>query len=491
MTAELARVLDAFAGLRVLVVGDTMLDSYLSGTATRLCQEAPVPVVALNERRDAPGGAGNTAANAAALGAQVSLLSVTGDDAEAWSVRRALDEAGVSTGHLLGAPERRTLAKHRVLAGSHLLVRFDQGTTEPVSAALEEALIGRLIDLAPRVDAIIVSDYAYGVLTSRLIGVLGELQAQSPRTLVLDARDVRLYRNAGVTAVKPNYAEAVALLGEPQREGSRVRLQQIVAGAERLLDETGAGAAAVTLDVDGALLIERGAPPYRTYARPAPGARAAGAGDTFAAALALALAAGADLQAAGEIASAAAGVAVLREGTATCSLHDLREAVTAQSKHIDGLQRVIERVAEHRRHGRRIVFTNGCFDILHRGHIAYLSRAKALGDVLIVGVNTDAGIRRLKGPERPINSLDDRLQVLGALSCVDHLIAFDEDTPIELVRAIRPDVFVKGGDYTRETLPEAEVVEQLGGEVRILPYVEDRSTTGIIARIREAQRAAP
>ena len=176
---------------------------------------------------------------------------------------------------------------------------------------------------------------------------------------------------------------------------------------------------------------------------------------------------------------------VSKDGTVTCDARELREHVSAAGK-IATASRVAQRADFYRRQGRRIVFTNGCFDILHRGHIEYLNRAKALGDVLIVGINSDESVRRLKGPTRPINPLDDRLQVLAALSCIDHLVAFDDDTPSELIRAVRPDVFVKGGDYTRETLPEAPLVEQLGGRVELLPFVDDRSTSGIIERIREA-----
>jgi D-beta-D-heptose 7-phosphate kinase/D-beta-D-heptose 1-phosphate adenosyltransferase len=248
---------------------------------------------------------------------------------------------------------------------------------------------------------------------------------------------------------------------------------------------TGARLAAVTLDRDGALFFERGSPPYRTYARPAANSRAAGAGDTFVGALALGLAAGAHTPVVAELAAAAAAVVVAKDGTAACYAQELREYVSAGGKYVPDLRRLAARVEFLRQQGRRIVFTNGCFDILHRGHITYLNQAKALGDVLVVGVNSDDGIRRLKGPDRPINTLEDRIQVLAALSCVDHLTAFDEDTPCNLIQALRPHVFVKGGDYTRERLPEAPLVEAFGGVVQILPYLQDRSTTGIIERIQK------
>jgi D-beta-D-heptose 7-phosphate kinase / D-beta-D-heptose 1-phosphate adenosyltransferase len=300
--------------------------------------------------------------------------------------------------------------------------------------------------------------------------------------VVVDSKHLPAYRTVGITAIKPNYAEAAQLLDTRPVDGP-TRVDFIATHGDRLLDLTGAQVAAVTLDTDGAILIERGRPPYRTYARPTHHSYAAGAGDTFLSALAMAIAAGADTPAAAEIAAAAAAIVVGKAGTVTCSAQALRAALSVEGKYITKLSRLLAQVELYRQQGHRIVFTNGCFDILHRGHITYLSRAKALGDVLIVGVNADAGVRRLKGPTRPINSLEDRAQVLAALSCVDHLIAFEEETPIQLIRALRPDVFVKGGDYTRASLPEAPVVEQLGGVVHILPYLADQSTTSIIERI--------
>jgi D-beta-D-heptose 7-phosphate kinase/D-beta-D-heptose 1-phosphate adenosyltransferase len=256
---------------------------------------------------------------------------------------------------------------------------------------------------------------------------------------------------------------------------------------DRLLDLSGARMAAVTLDVDGAVLFERGRAPHRTAGRASPPARAAGAGDTFVAALTLALAAGAEGAEAADLAAAASNVVIGKEGTAACSraelLAALGPAAPQAQKLLPDWPALALAMDDYRRHGRRIVFTNGCFDILHRGHIAYLHRAKALGDVLVVGVNSDASIRRLKGPGRPINPLDDRLLVLAALHCIDHVIAFDEETPHCLIRIVQPDVFVKGGDYTRERLPEASLVEELGGSVHILPFVGDCSTTRLLERM--------
>lgn len=486
MIADLATRVGAFTSLRVLVVGEAMLDSYLRGDAQRLSREAPVPIIAVGGRSDAPGGAANTAVNVAALGASAVLLSVVGDDDGATRLCRALDDDGVESSRLIRSADRATLTKERIIAGEQMLVRVDDGTTDAIDAASEDALIERLEAAYKDADLVIVSDYDYGVVTPRVLAALRDLATASPLPLIVDARDLRRYRRLPVTAVKPNYAEAIGLLGEAAQRGPKLRAAQIAANRDRILELTGADIVAVTLDADGVFVFERDAPAYRTYARPRNDAQATGGGDTFVAALALALASGASTPEAAELASTAAAVAVGKPGTATCTALDLVNALSVGGKRVadsDELGRLVE---SHRAQGRRIVFTNGCFDILHRGHVTYLDRAKGLGDVLIVAVNGDSSVRRLKGANRPINSLDDRLLVLEALSCVDHVIAFDTDTPEPLLEVVRPDVFAKGGDYTRASLPEAPLVERLGGSVQILPLVDDRSTTRIIDRARVA-----
>lgn len=482
--SSLSQLIDGFARLNVLVVGEAMLDTYLEGTTRRFCPEAPAPIVTLAGRSDVPGGAANTAANARALGGKVSLLSVVGTDTDGELLREVLAQRGVNTACLLSHPGRRTLSRRRVTASGQILLRLDEGSTEPLDRDSEQTLIDKLARLYPEADAVIVSDYRYGILTPRIVRTLADLQRRGAKVLVADSRRLGAFRDLGLTAVKPNYEEAVELLGGRALEGFCVRADGVAACGERLLELTGARIAAVTLDSEGALVFERDRPVYRTYAQAARSC-VAGAGDTFTACLALALAAGASTTAAAELASGAAAVVVGKQRTAICSAQELREYVSAEGKCLGNLHRVQSRVEFYRQQGRKIVFTNGCFDILHRGHITFLHRAKSLGDVLIVGVNSDDSIRRLKGPNRPINTLEDRVQVLAALSCVDHLVAFEESTPCNLIRAIRPHIFVKGGDYTRERLPEAPLVEELGGVVQILPYIQDRSTTRMIQRIKE------
>jgi D-beta-D-heptose 7-phosphate kinase / D-beta-D-heptose 1-phosphate adenosyltransferase len=488
MITDLSQLIDSFAGLRVLVIGDAMLDSYVDGDAERLCREAPVPVVNVRSRVDQPGGAANTAANLRALGAEVALLAVTGADADAAVLRAALEQRGVGADELVADPARATLAKCRLSAAAHLLLRYDQGDTAPVEAAVERRLIARLQDLFPRCDAVVISDYGYGVLTPAVIDTIETLNAAFPRVVVADSKRLRAYSRVGLTAVKPNYDEATHLLGPRRLDGPAGRVAAAQEQGARLLEALNTRIACLTMDRDGALTFERGAMPYRTYAVPQPHTRAAGAGDTFVSALAMALAAGGSAPAAAELAAAAAAVVVGREGTAVCGAAELREHVAAPGKHCASVERLIERAAGYRAAGRRIVFANGCFDILHRGHVTLLNQAKAMGDVLVVGVNGDASVRALKGEGRPVNALADRVQVLSALSSVDCVVTFDEPTPARLIEALQPELFVKGGDYTRERIPEADLVERLGGRVCFVPFVDDLSTSEVIARIREPQR---
>jgi D-beta-D-heptose 7-phosphate kinase/D-beta-D-heptose 1-phosphate adenosyltransferase len=486
---NLADLIDRWQPLTVLVLGDVMLDSYLVGHSDRLCQEAPVPIVAVHQRRDYPGGAANTAANVASLGADVFLLSAIGCDPEGERLQQVLTESKISCEHLIVSDDRRTLTKQRVVAEQHLIVRFDHGSTEPLTPALEQQLIDRLIQLFPCCDAVIISDYQYGVLTPRVIQLLAILQAQLPRTIVVDAKQLATYKAVNATAIKPNYFEAIQILGLPKQ--TRDRADQIAPYGDQLLQLTGAKIAAVTLDAEGAIVFEQGQPAFRTTAQPAPQQQTSGAGDTFIATLALALANHTPTHTTAFLAAAATAVVVQQPGTIQCTATALCQLLKGQDKQICDRSELATWVQYYRRLNRRIVFTNGCFDILHSGHISYLTQAKALGDVLIIGVNSDESVQQLKGCDRPINALGERLTMLSALSCVDHVVPFSELTPHQLIQVISPDIFVKGGDYTKDTLPEATLVEALGGTVQLLPYVPDRSTTHLIHQIRMLNHSSP
>ncbi|WP_067172918.1 D-glycero-beta-D-manno-heptose 1-phosphate adenylyltransferase [Microtetraspora niveoalba] len=463
-----------FGDLTAVVVGDVMLDSWLRGSSTRMAQEAPVPVVTLEAIDDQPGGAANAAVNLAALGAHVHMLGVTGADPAGATLNASLMSHGVDG--LAICRNRRTAVKRRVVTGSQIVARYDEEDRSPIPESAERELIERIRELGPGADVVVVCDYGAGVCTPAVRRALLDLRLD----LVVDAHEVGPWRECRPAAVLPNFREVLRLLGEPEQEGDRVAF--LTARSQRLLDETGARRVVTTLDGEGALLHRRGREPYRTRATPAPDQMSTGAGDTFTAAFALALAAGAGEEIAADLAQAAAGVVVRRPGTAVCCRDDLLRALRRRGA--VSAARLAELVAEERALGRRVVFTNGCFDVLHRGHVACLEEAAGLGDVLVVAVNGDDSVARLKGPDRPINSCEDRVAVLAALGCVDHITVFDGDTPEELLRLVRPDVYVKGGDYHPDLLPEAELVRELGGEVRVLGYVQDRSTTAIVNRIR-------
>lgn len=482
-------LIDTFHSIKVAVVGDAMLDSYLHGMSERLCREAPVPVVNVTNHEYVPGGAANTAVNLSSLGAEVHFLSIIGNDHEGQILLEHLAASGVNIENMITSPRRWTIAKQRVLADSQMIVRYDQGSTKKIDREDEDTLIERMGNLFGMYHLWVISDYGYGILTPNVIQALTLMQDNDPRLIVVDSKHLTSYRSVHVTAVKPNYSEATELLGLDKIQGTNERVIQIAAHGSEILELTGAQIAAVTIDEAGSVIFERDRLPYRTYAKPAAHSMAAGAGDTFVAAFALALAANSSTESAAEIAQAASTIVVGKDGTSACYTDELHNIFSSGQKKLTDAFQIAARIAAYKRENKRIVFTNGCFDILHRGHVTYLNRAKHLGDVLVVGLNSDESVQRLKGPDRPINSLDDRADVLAALSCVDHIVPFSEDTPHELIKLILPDVFVKGGDYSVNTLPEAELVREIGGTINILPYVDDQSTSGIIERIKNQVRS--
>ncbi|KAB8196673.1 D-glycero-beta-D-manno-heptose 1-phosphate adenylyltransferase [Nonomuraea phyllanthi] len=462
--------------ISAVVVGDVMLDSWLRCSAKRLAQEAPVPVMSLEATDEAPGGAANTAANLVALGARVRLIGAVGDDACGDKLVQSLRLLGVET-CLVTVPGRRTAHKRRLVSGGQLTARYDEEDLDVLPERAERELLGRLREAVPGADVVVACDYGGGVFTAAVRRALAGLPL-----LVVDAHAIAPWGECAPAAVLPNYAEVVRLLGDPDEPADR--LAYLTARSDRLMELTRAGIVVTTLDGEGTLLHRAGRPPYRTYARPAPQHMATGAGDTYTAAFALWLAGGASPEEAAEAGQAAAGVVVRRPGTAVCTRYELQRALRRHDGTVQTAERLAQLLDEHRRRGERVVFTNGCFDVLHRGHVTYLEQAGRLGDVLVVAVNSDASVARLKGPGRPLNPCEDRMSVLAALNDVDYVTEFDEDTPERLLRMIRPELYVKGGDYTPEMLPEAPLVRALGGEVRVLGYLPDRSTTAIIGRMR-------
>lgn len=479
-----------FHGLRVLAIGDAMLDSYLEGRATRLCSEGPVPVVERTAIERFPGGAANSAANARALGATVMLFGVTGDDDAGRQLRAALRERDIDDRWLVADGAATTLHKLRIVADGQYAVRFDEGDGR-VSVRAEQALLARLNDAYAACDVVLVADYGYGVVSDRLIARLRKLRAAgSPRPLIVDAKDVRRFGAAGATVVTPNVREARAALGEGEvAKGSCLADPAIgFTLARRLLGLLDAEYVVVTLDAGGACLLDRSGQAMHLPAHPVARANDVGAGDTFTTALALALAAGSTIDVAMRVAIDAASLAVAKSRTATVSGQELlgRVALRDLADTDRGLElpQLVTRLDFERAMGRTIVFTNGVFDILHIGHLDLLRRAKSLGDLLVVGVNGDKSVRRLKGLGRPVNQERDRLALIAALDMVDHAILFDADDPADLIRALRPHVHVKGGDYAGMRLPEETALAEIGARTVILPLVAGRSTTGMIDRIR-------
>jgi len=487
---DLPDLVGRFASKRVLVLGDLMMDVYIKGTSSRLSPEAPVPVVDIQEIVHSPGGAANTALNLSALDAHVCFLSVVGNDEAGGRVLKLLNDHGIDTRGVLQRPGRNTLVKSRVVAGTQVLIRFDQGTDTPVDNDTETALMAMLREESHHVDAILVSDYNKGVLTESLIDTLQELRYERGVFIAIDSKRLTAFSRLEPSLVKPNYDEAVAMLGALGPAAARV--EQLEARGHEIFAKTNAHLTAVTLDVDGAMIFERDKATCQVEAPFTPFPSVAGAGDTFISAFTLAMISGASVPEAARMATTASNIVVNKTDTSWCSARELKYYFHLREKYVTDLRDLENLCDLYRFQSKRIVFTNGCFDILHHGHVSYLNAARTRGDVLIVAVNTDDSIRRLKGSSRPINNLNDRLNVLAALQAVDHLVAFGDvydDTPAGLIRALRPDVFAKGEDYAHVALPEAEALYTVGCEVQFIPLVPDRSTTKIIERIHLDQEA--
>ncbi|WP_457947943.1 D-glycero-beta-D-manno-heptose 1-phosphate adenylyltransferase [Pseudarthrobacter sp. alpha12b] len=478
----------------ILVIGDVMLDGWWSGSIERLCREAPAPVVDIQSRESVPGGAANTAMNLAALGAKVSVAGIIGTDDAGEDLRGQLAAAGIDVQHLQPHPAMVTTTKIRISSGGQVMLRLDDSARAVPADALD-ALAASVRAAVERQDAVLVCDYGTGVVAdpvrAALADVLGSGTAGEHRPLVVvDAHDPRAWAALQPDLVTPNAQETARLLDRKLPEGQE-RVEAVAAEAESLLQGTGARAVVVTLDRDGTVLLTPDGVRHRTWARPAAEKQASGAGDTFVAALTLARAAGLPLTASLDLAQSAADVVVHQPGTSVCSTAQLSRYLEAFADTALGEDELERQMELHRAQGQRIVLTNGCFDVLHSGHTRYLNQAKQLGDILVVALNSDDSVRRLKGPGRPINNMADRAAVVAALSCVDYVTVFDTPTATPLIRRLRPEVYAKGGDYTPEMLAETPAVEEYGGRVAILDYVAERSTTAVVNRIRDGEGAVP
>ncbi|MGO4237577.1 D-glycero-beta-D-manno-heptose 1-phosphate adenylyltransferase [Pseudarthrobacter sp. YAF2] len=478
----------------ILVIGDVMLDGWWNGSIERLCREAPAPVVDIRSRESVPGGAANTAMNLAALGARVSVAGIVGADDAGERLRSQLAAAGIDVRHLHVHPDMVTTTKIRISSGGQVMLRLDDSARTVPDDAIA-ALAASVRAAVERQDAVLVCDYGTGVVAGHvrpaLAEALGRRAGRADRPLVVvDAHDPRPWAALQPDLVTPNAQEAARLLDRKLPEGQG-RVDAVAAQSALLLERTGAGGVVVTLDRDGTVLLTGDGVSHRTWARPAAEKQASGAGDTFVAALTLARAAGLPLTASLDLAQSAADVVVHQPGTSVCSTAQLSRYLKAFADAALGEDELERQLELHRAQGQRIVLTNGCFDVLHSGHTRYLNQAKQLGDILVVALNSDESVRRLKGAGRPINSVADRAAVVAALSCVDYVTVFDTPTAVPLIRRLRPEVYAKGGDYTPGMLAETPAVEEYGGRVAILDYVAERSTTAVVNRIRDGEGAVP
>lgn len=509
MTAELCQLVQELGQPLILVVGDVMLDRYVWGNAERISQEAPVILLRADKREERLGGASSVATLLRALGARVMLAGVVGRDHDGQRITQLLNELGIEHEAVLADPSRPSTVKERYIGRAQQrhpqqMLRVDYEAREPISAAVEQRLKELLQPRMRRADIVLVSDYDKGVCTESLVAWLVAEAKQFGRKVLADpircksAAENRVYEKyRGCTAITPNRLEAALASGLPTDT-----VQQALAAAKRLLQWLQLEACIVTLDKDGMVLAHRDGRVAHFPTRPRQVYDITGAGDMVLSVLGMALAAGADYPEAIRLANVAGGLEVEKIGVAPVTrdeiLQDLREMESSPApKHNPRLPlnltarkilnstELTEVVRQCRESGCRIVFTNGCFDLLHPGHVRCLQEAKAQGDVLIVGINSDESVRQLKGPSRPIQPCEARAAVLAALQVVDFVVPFDEPTPFNLIQAVRPDVLVKGGDYQPHEVIGADFVQSYGGRVHIAAYHAGHSTTKLLHLITQ------
>ncbi len=481
---DLHSLIDALAGSRILVVGDIMLDRFTRGRVERVSPEAPIPVLRVLNEATMPGGAGNVAANLAALGARTQLVSVVGDDAAGRELSALVAGLLGSADGILTVAGRPTTTKTRFIAGGQQLLRADAETDAPLPDADGARLLALVAERLPDAGILVLSDYGKGVLTPDLTASMIELAHAAGVRVLVDpkGRDYRRYR--GAFCITPNAGELAEATGMPARDDAGV-----IAASRALLSDCGIGAVVATRSEQGMSVVPAAGPVIHLRAQAREVFDVSGAGDTVVAVLAAAIASGAGLADAAMLANIAAGIVVAKVGTATVRPSELRDGAgltlaTGQGGKRVTLDRAVEQAERWRRQGLRVGFTNGCFDLLHPGHVSLIAQARAACDRLVLGLNSDESVRRLKGPTRPVQNEASRATVLSALGDVDLVVVFGEDTPLDLIRALRPDVLVKGADYTVDTVVGAGEVQGWGGRVVLAELTEGQSTTGTIARMK-------
>jgi D-beta-D-heptose 7-phosphate kinase/D-beta-D-heptose 1-phosphate adenosyltransferase len=491
MSTRLIQLVENFPRARVLLVGDLMLDRYIYGNAERLSPEAPVPVLHYEREELRLGGAGNVAANLTTLGATVQVVGVIGNDPLGEQMLQMLKACNCDPTHIIATGDRPTICKLRLVGyaqhkNPQQLMRVDFENPEMIDASLESRLIEAACRAMSDADILCIEDYNKGLLTPQLTQRLIRRAKELSIPVIIDPARIADYgKYAGATAIKSNRPEAERATGLPVRKP-----EDFSAAAEKMLQTLDLEAVIVTLDRQGSYLATRDGQRRWLKTRERQVADGTGAGDMMLAAITMARAAGASWEEAGALANVAGGLEVEKLGVVPIRPEEIIHDLLADGLEHLGKQRGIgDLLAElnaHRANGKRVVFTNGCFDIVHLGHVKYFQWAKQQGDLLVVGVNTDAGIRRLKGEKRPIIGEVDRLGVLEELQSIDYLVSFDDDTPIKLIEQIRPDVLVKGADYTKQQVVGWDFVESYGGKIALAPLIDGRSTSSVIERILQA-----
>ncbi|MBI1379908.1 MAG: D-glycero-beta-D-manno-heptose-7-phosphate kinase [Planctomycetaceae bacterium] len=482
---ELIEHLDALGRPRVLIVGDLIVDRYVSGDVSRISPEAPIPILLAASQEERIGGAGNVAANLRAMEASVEIVGVLGEDSSADGMLALLGGIGVETGGCVRDGGRPTTLKLRLVSGVQQMLRVDWEEARPLPAQVEARLLQGLEARVAAADAVVLSDYGKGVLTTKVLRTVIDAARAANKPVLVDPKGRDFSRYKGATLLTPNRREAEEALG--RKLDSLEALPEAALELKRTAD---LAMSVITLGADGIFFLGKGGQSGRvpTVARAV--FDVTGAGDTVIAQLALALGAGLDLETAVHLANHGAGIVVGRRGAASVTRQELRAALGSGDPQLGKVLRpedVESAVALWRSEGKRIVFTNGCFDVLHAGHTRYLGFARSRGDALIVGVNDDASVKRLKGPTRPVNGLEDRMEVLAALEMVDAVVPFGDDTPAALIERITPHILVKGEDWKDKGVVGREWVERHGGEVILAPLLVGRSTSAILERSRGAK----
>lgn len=496
-TDQLIRFVDRWRSHRIVVVGDFMLDRYIYGYAERLSPDAPVPVLTAKRTQINAGGAANVCLALRALRCKVACVGVIGHDAAADQLKAALSEAGCDSSGLVACRDRPTTVKHNFVGlAQHRhpqkMFRVDEESRQAVPTDTIDRLLTRTRRLLKGAAALCIEDYNKGLVTHRLCQSLIST-AKSLRIPVLvdpaAINDYTKYRRS--TCITPNRTEAALVTGTDTNGGPTAN-RNLHTMARSLVRTLGLSVVVVTLDKEGALLLEKGKKPRLVPTQARSVYDVTGAGDTVLATLAASVANGADWPTAVQLANTAAGLEVEKFGIIPVSLEEVLLALLRQQHEdlgkVRSLDQLLGELAAYRQQGKKIVFTNGCFDILHAGHINFLRTARRAGDLLVVGLNSDRSIHRIKGAGRPVNHEADRVMVLSELESVDYVVVFDQDTPERLIAAIRPDVLVKGADYRRDQVVGANLVDSYGGQVKLVGLVRGRSTTNIIRKISNVKR---